>query len=90
MDQIPDRSKLSESQRQIGTAERGEALYRFRLFTEGQKEIAETASSVLAPGVYPPIKDAEKVRRAWFLWTTQRRGIQKNSERHLSRDLFRQ
>ena len=35
--QIPDRSELSESQRQIGTAECGEALYRFRLFSRGTK-----------------------------------------------------
>ena len=35
--QIPDRSELSESQRQIDPAECGEALYRFRLFSRGTK-----------------------------------------------------
>jgi iron(III) transport system substrate-binding protein len=33
----------------------------FACSTEGQKEIAEDGEFVLAPGVYPPIKDAEKV-----------------------------
>ena len=28
---------------------------------EGQKEIAEEGEFVMYPGVYPPIKDAEKV-----------------------------
>ena len=33
----------------------------FACSTEGQKEIAEDGEFVLAPNVYPPIKDAEKV-----------------------------
>jgi iron(III) transport system substrate-binding protein len=33
----------------------------FACTPEGQKEIAEDGEFVLAPGVYPPIKDAEKV-----------------------------
>jgi len=33
----------------------------FACSTEGQKEIAEDGEFVLAPGVYPPIKDADKV-----------------------------
>ena len=33
----------------------------FACSAEGQKEIAEDGEFVLAPGVYPPIKDAEKV-----------------------------
>jgi len=33
----------------------------FACSIEGQKEIAEDGEFVLAPGVYPPIKDAEKV-----------------------------
>jgi len=33
----------------------------FACSPEGQKEIAEDGEFVLAPGVYPPIKDAEKV-----------------------------
>jgi iron(III) transport system substrate-binding protein len=33
----------------------------FACTAEGQKEIAEDGEFVLAPGVYPPIKDAEKV-----------------------------
>lgn len=33
----------------------------FACSVEGQKEIAEDGEFVLAPGVYPPIKDAEKV-----------------------------
>jgi iron(III) transport system substrate-binding protein len=33
----------------------------FACSAEGQKEIAEDGEFVLAPGVYPPIKDADKV-----------------------------
>ena len=33
----------------------------FACSPEGQKEIAEDGEFVLAPGIYPPIKDAEKV-----------------------------
>jgi ABC-type Fe3+ transport system substrate-binding protein len=33
----------------------------FATSAEGQKEIAEDGEFVLAPGVYPPIPDAEKV-----------------------------
>ena len=33
----------------------------FACSAEGQKEIAEDGEFVLAPGIYPPIKDAEKV-----------------------------
>ena len=33
----------------------------FACTPEGQKDIAEDGEFVLAPGVYPPIKDADKV-----------------------------
>jgi ABC-type Fe3+ transport system substrate-binding protein len=39
----------------------GRAYIDFATSAEGQKEIAEDGEFVLAPGVYPSIKDADKV-----------------------------
>jgi iron(III) transport system substrate-binding protein len=39
----------------------GKLYIDFATSVEGQKEIAQDGEFVLAPGVYPPIKDAEKV-----------------------------
>jgi ABC-type Fe3+ transport system substrate-binding protein len=44
-----------------GRANAAKLYIDFACSPEGQKEIAEDGEFVMAPGIYPPIKNAEKV-----------------------------